>query len=112
MKTLTLVTSLLLAGLASQAGAQTATRPQAPAAPAEAEAAAPRGTPEPQVLNQVTEDEEVRIEELRVRGQSRRITVQPKKSELPAYEIAVPEPGRAPERDPKAGQRIWFSLTF
>jgi hypothetical protein len=67
---------------------------------------------EPQVIQQVTEDEQVRIEELRVRGQTRRLTVQPKIKGMPAYEIVPPEPGRAPTQDPKAGQRVWFSLSF
>jgi hypothetical protein len=69
-------------------------------------------TPEPQVLRQVTEDDNVRIEELRVRGQTKRLTVKPKIPGMSAYEIAPPEPGRAPGDDPKAGQRIWLSLTF
>jgi hypothetical protein len=67
---------------------------------------------EPQVLHQVTEDDQVRIEELRVRGQTRRLTVQPKVKGLGAYEILPPEPGRDPAQDPKAGQRVWFSLNF
>jgi hypothetical protein len=75
----------------------------------------PEPTPsagEPQVLRQVTEDDQVRIEELRVRGQTRRLTVQPKIRGIGPYEIAVPEPGRAPGDDPKAGQRIWWSINF
>ncbi|MBN8489007.1 MAG: hypothetical protein J0M20_14950 [Burkholderiales bacterium] len=80
-----------------------------------AHATPPAGPPvpgEPQVIQQVTEDEQVRIEELRVRGQTRRLTVQPKIKGLPAYEIVPPEPGRDPAQDPKAGQRVWFSLSF
>ena len=69
-------------------------------------------TGEPQVLNQVTEDEQVRISELRVRGQTRRLSVQPKVKGLGPYEITPAEPGRPPAQDPKAGQRIWLSLTF
>lgn len=80
---------------------------------ARADEAAPAArVPEPQVLHQVTEDDKVRIEELRVRGQTRRLTVKPKIPGMDAYEIAVPEPGRAPGDDPKAGQRVWFSLSF
>jgi hypothetical protein len=76
------------------------------------EAAATARVPEPQVLHQVTEDDKVRIEELRVRGQTRRLTVKPKIPGMDAYEIALPEPGRGPGDDPKAGQRVWFSLSF
>ncbi len=83
-----------------------------PAAAGADEPAPAARVPEPQVLNQVTEDDRVRIEELRVRGQTRRLTVKPKIPGMDAYEIAVPEPGRAPGDDPKAGQRIWFSLSF
>ena len=79
----------------------------------DAQEASPRSkTPEPQVLHQVTEDDQVRIEELRVRGQTRRLTVQPKIKGIGSYEIAAPEPGRAPADDPKAGQRVWLSITF
>lgn len=79
--------------------------------PATPEPAA-RRTPEPQVLEQVTEDDNVRIEELRVRGQTRRLVVKPKIKGLDGYEIAAPEPGRAPTDDPKAGQRVWWSFKF
>lgn len=68
--------------------------------------------PEPQVLHQVTEDDKVRIEELRVRGQTKRLTVKPKIKGLDGYEITPPEPGRAPGDDPKAGQRVWWSFSF
>jgi hypothetical protein len=67
---------------------------------------------EPQVLQQVTQDDQVRIDELRVRGQTRRLTVQPKIKGFGPYEIVPPEPGRDPALDPKAGQRVWFSLSF
>ena len=44
----------------------------------------PESKPEPQVLHQVAEDDHVRIEELRVRGLSQKITVQPKIPGMPA----------------------------
>jgi hypothetical protein len=67
---------------------------------------------EPQVLNTVTEDDQIRIDELRVGGTTRKITVQPKIKGMPAYEIAAPTPGRAPGADPQAGKRVWLSLDF
>jgi hypothetical protein len=67
---------------------------------------------EPQVLNTVTEDDQVRINELRVGGATRKITVQPKIKGMPSYEIAAPTPGRAPGTDPQAGKRVWLSLDF
>ncbi|GAA0761886.1 DUF2782 domain-containing protein [Ideonella azotifigens] len=77
------------------------------------EAAAPTSkVPEPQILHGVTEDDEVRIEELRVRGQTQRITVQPKHGSFPAYDIVPRDNSRPPSQDPKAGQRVWLSLPF
>jgi hypothetical protein len=67
---------------------------------------------EPQVLQGVTEDDNIRIDELRVGGATRKITVQPKIKGLPAYSIAAPTPGRAPGDDPQAGKRVWLSLDF
>jgi hypothetical protein len=75
----------------------------APLARAAEEAPAQRTPAEPQVLNQVTEDDNVRIEELRVRGQTRRLTVKPKIPGMNAYEIAAPEPGRGPAT-PRCGR--------
>ncbi|HSI49385.1 MAG TPA: hypothetical protein VLA61_14010 [Ideonella sp.] len=68
--------------------------------------------PEPQILRQVTEDDEIRIEELRVRGATQRITVQPKHGSFPAYDIVPRDNSRPPSQDPKAGQRVWLSLPF
>ena len=80
-------------------------------APASA-AATPVGRAEPHVLKEVTEDDAVRIEETRVRGQTRRLTVQPKIKGMGAYEIVPPEPGRDPAQDPKAGKRVLFTIGF
>ncbi|WP_374674193.1 hypothetical protein [Ideonella sp.] len=98
------VLALLALALAGDLRAQPA--PEAAPAPTASRA------PEPQVIHQITEDDQVRIEELRVRGQTRRLSVQPKIRGVAPYEIAVPEPGRAPDDDPKAGKRVWLSLTF
>jgi hypothetical protein len=71
---------------------------------------------EPRVERLVTQDESVRIEELRVRGQPQRIVVRPKIG--PEYEILVPAPGRDPgsnragQRADAAGQRVWSVLKF
>lgn len=84
-------------------------------APLEAPAAAASATggrAEAQVLKEVTEDDAVRIEETRVRGQTRRLTVQPKIKGMSAYEIVPPEPGRDPAQDPKAGKRVLFTIGF
>jgi hypothetical protein len=65
---------------------------------------------EPQHIQQVTEDEQVRIEEVRVRGETRRLRVQSKWIKgLPAYEMTTPEGGSASGRP---SQRVWLSLNF
>ena len=68
---------------------------------------------EPLVQNLVSEDDQVRIAELRVRGQTQRITVQPKGSAAPAYEINPPTAGSEPSqaRD-GSGQRVWRLFSF
>ena len=112
---LTLPCLACLALLAGAAAAQTAS-PATPSptpvmAPTAANSASgPTLPPEPQVLHQVSEDDHVRIEELRVRGQTQRITVQPKIPGMPAYEVVPPTPGKPPSQDPKAGQRVWLTL--
>lgn len=83
-----------------------------PPLPAEVAASSASGAIEPQVLKEVTEDDHVRIEEIRVRGQTRRLTVQPKIKGMGAYEIVPPEPGRDPAQDPKAGKRVLFTIGF
>lgn len=73
--------------------------------------------PEPRVERIVVEDDNARIEELRVRGQTQKIVVTPKNSSLTSYEITT---GNA-SRDPSfgqgasrsvAGQRVWNILNF
>ena len=61
----------------------------------------------------VSEDDQVRIEELRLRGQTQRVTVAPKGGAGRPYEILLPAPGAdaAQHRD-AAGQRVWPVLTF
>jgi len=74
-----------------------------------------RGTKEPHVQRTVVEDDNVRIEELRVRGLNTSLVVKPKNAA--EYEI-VPMPGG---RDPSigrggsqgaAGQRVWNVFKF
>ena len=73
-------------------------------------------TAEPSVQRTVVEDDRVRIEELRVRGQLQRVVVTPKGGARP-YEVLVGEGGR-PVQDGSgasrggAGQRVWHVLSF
>jgi hypothetical protein len=74
--------------------------------------------PEPKVQRIVVEDEAVRIEELRVRGQTQRIVVQPKKGALTRpYEVLPLQGGRDPSQTRNgqpgaAGKRVWQVLSF
>ena len=76
----------------------------------------PEPLPEPEVRQViVTEDESTRIEEVRVRGQTVKVTVQPKNA--PAYEIIVGDASR--ELSPGAGstrgaigKSVWRVLDF
>ena len=72
---------------------------------------------EPKIERLVIEDDGVRIEELRVRGQTQRISVTPKGAIQQPYEI-LPADG-ARDLSPNgqatrgaAGQRVWRVLTF
>ena len=72
---------------------------------------------EPRVEVLVSEDDNVRIEELRVRGQVQRITVTPKTGGRVGYQIIPGDasrdlsPGANTSRG-AAGQRVWHVLSF
>lgn len=66
------------------------------------------GVPEAKVQRIVVEDDRVRIDELRVRGQTRRIVVQPKLPGAPAYQIGTNGDARDPSMDPRSeGRSLW-----
>lgn len=96
---------------ATQGAARPVAQPGAQPAGAVASAAV-RAATEVRVI----EDDRVRIEETRVRGQLQRITVAPKNAAgaaLPAYQINVGSAGRDPSQDRSAaGQRVWSVLRF
>jgi len=85
---------------------------------AAAQVAAPAPTPpkpaEPAIKRTVVEDDQVRIEELRVRGQVQRITISPKASGVRPYEIAPPDSGRDPSQQSKgiSGHSLWQLFSF
>lgn len=69
--------------------------------------------PEPAVQRTVSEDDHVRIEELRVRGQVQRVVVRSKTPGVASYEIVVPEGGRDSSQGQRAsGRRVWHVLSF
>jgi hypothetical protein len=83
-------------------------------APAPPEAAPRAGRfPEAAVERLVSEDDNVRIEELRVRGQTKSITVHNKTAGGSRYEIIPSDGGRDPSQDKRAaGQRVWQMFSF
>ncbi len=95
---------------------------QAPAAAASAPAAAasrpapnatsgpPQRGGEPQVQRTVTEGRSARIDELRVRGITQRVTVQPTLAGAPAYEIGSTTDGRDTSQDRRTEGRSLFQL--
>jgi hypothetical protein len=72
--------------------------------------------PEPKVQRIVVEDDAVRIEELRVRGQTQRIVVKPKNAAeyeiIPAAGGRDPSQNRAGQQAGAGGQRVWNLLKF
>jgi hypothetical protein len=68
---------------------------------------------DPEIKRSVIEDDKVRIEELRVRGQVQRITVSPKASGVRPYEIVPPDAARDPSQSKGlSGQRLWQVFSF
>lgn len=114
------VTAALLLGLAATCASAADAPPSSAAPPAPAEAAsAPqvrdRGG-DPAIRRSVIEDDQVKVEELRVRGQTERIVVSPKHGGKP-YEIITTPNGRDPGgtadgRRGATGQRVWTVLGF
>jgi hypothetical protein len=70
---------------------------------------------EPQVKHTTIEDEGSRVEELRVRGEVRRITVTPKVGNWAPYEVLPAEGSRDLSQSGGrgvAGQRVWQVMSF
>ena len=92
----------------------------ASAAERPAQADPPQRGGEPAVQRTVIEDDGSRIEELRVRGQTRRILVQPKVGPKAGYEILTGDGlrgppaggGNAQASQGATGQRVWHVLSF
>lgn len=112
----TSATALVAGGFVAAASAQQAAQPTPAATPAAAARTAASAARRLQPDLRVIEDDQVRIEELRVHGQLQRITVAPKGppgSKLGPYEINVGAGGRDPSQDKgAAGQRVWSLWRF
>jgi len=73
----------------------------------------PQRGSEPAVQHLVAEDDNVRIEELRVRGQTQRIVVRSKMAGVRPYEVLPAGQGRDLSQDKRAiGQRVWSVFSF
>jgi hypothetical protein len=94
----------------------TAAQAQSPAAVGNASTGGRGG--EPAVQQSVVEDSAVRIDETKVRGQTQRIVVQPKKGPNKPYEIVPDNAGRdasdaaSGQGKGAAGQRVWNVRSF
>ena len=111
---LPLVLATLLGLAAAPAFAQTApaATPPVDAATGElVETAPPTKTRDAKIEHLVTEDSQVRIEETRVRGVTKKIVVRSKIPGMGSYEIQPKDPGVDPENDHGAGMRL-FSFGF
>ncbi len=85
------------------------------APPTPTQTATPAG--EPAVQRTVIEDDGSRIDELKVRGQTQRITVQPKVGTTKAYQIITSDGARSlsdshSAANGSAGKRVWQVLSF
>lgn len=93
-----LILPLLLASGLAWSQAPTAAPTQTSASSAASRSA--RAVTEPRVEHILVEDSAARIDELRVGGETKSISVQPK-SGMPAYQV-----------EPKSGERTWKVLGF
>ncbi|WP_418315743.1 DUF2782 domain-containing protein [Piscinibacter sakaiensis] len=111
------LTPFLLALLAGPVLAQTAATPAPPPPPADAAPAPADERLEPNVKRTVIEDDGSKIEELKIRGNTKRITVTPKVGPSKEYEI-ITEDGSRDVSDGltgsrgAAGKRVWRVLSF
>lgn len=109
---------LLLSLAASPLLAQSLPATAAQAAPQAPDAPDARGTPVDKNNQRAerirVEDEGSRVDEVRVGGQTRSITVTPKVSEMPAYEVQPSEGVRNRSRSSSdtSGPRVWNMLKF
>jgi hypothetical protein len=100
-----------LAAHAATAPAAAPTPPSPPPALAASQAAEPAQNGA--VDKRVIEDGKVRIEEVRVRGQTQSVTVSSKLPGVMAYEVIQPPLGKDPSQDKgAAGKRTWSLFDF
>jgi hypothetical protein len=93
--------------------AQSPSPAEVPRTQAPSSSQVPQRGGEPQVKRVVSEDETMRIDELRVRGITRRVLVQSKLPGAPAYEIGSASDGRDVTQDRRSeGRSLWQLFAF
>jgi hypothetical protein len=108
-----LAPALLVALAAGAATAPVAQLPPPPAITAAASGAASSAAAKGAVDKRVIEDGKVRIEEVRVRGQTQSVTVSSKLPGVKPYEVIQPPLGKDPSQDQgAAGKRTWSLFDF
>jgi hypothetical protein len=111
--------AFIVAAISSTAAWSQSEVPAPPASPAPAASAAqaneaPQRGGEPAIRRSSVEDDNLRVDELRVRGETKRITVQGKRGGPTSYEIVPAEGGRDTSGGAKGsvGQRVWQVFSF
>lgn len=72
-------------------------------------------SPEQRTQRIRVEDQGSRVDELRVGGETKRITVQPKTGDMPAYEVQTSDGERNRSRngaETNTGSRVWSVMKF
>ena len=82
------------------------------AAPTTAPAAASEDRHNQRIERIRVEDGGSRVDELRVGGETKSITVQPKVGGLPAYDVAPARDAHGASQDGTTGRRTWKALQF
>lgn len=105
-----LLTSLLItAPVLAQDSGENSPQPNAQA-PEQLQKAEKQGDKHNQRIERIrVEDAGSRVDELRVGGETKNITVQPKVGNLPAYEV---QPQNTEGADGTNGRRVWRAIQF
>lgn len=107
--TIILTSFLAVAPVLAQGTSEISPQP-APQAPAQLQNTEQQGDKNNQRIERIrVEDGGSRIDELRVGGETKSITVQPKVGNLPAYEV---QPVNTEGTDGTNGRRVWRALQF
>lgn len=107
--TIILTSFLAVAPVLAQGNGENSPPPHAPESELPQKAAQPGDKRNQRIERIRVEDEGSRVDELRVGGETKNITVQPKVGNLPAYEV---QPQSTEGADGTNGRRVWRALQF